>query len=57
MNGTQKCEICSHSIAAHVDGVRCALCGCTSERRELVQQTLAFRSMLPSRIPLTRRKR
>jgi hypothetical protein len=59
MNGpTKKCDICSHSSAAHVDGVRCALCECTSERREVVQQTLAFRSILPSsRSILNSRKR
>lgn len=50
MNGTKKCDICSHSHAAHVDGVRCALCDCTSERREFVQQTLAFRSTMPARL-------
>jgi hypothetical protein len=59
MNGpAKKCDICSHSSAAHVDGVRCALCDCTSERREVVQQTLAFRSILPSsRAILNTRKR
>ena len=32
---TKKCDLCSHSSAAHVDGMRCALCECTSERREV----------------------
>jgi hypothetical protein len=55
---TRKCDLCSHSSAAHVDGVRCALCECTSERREVVQQTLAFRSILPSsRLAMNTRKR
>jgi hypothetical protein len=58
MKGTaKKCDICSHSRAAHVDGGRCALCGCTSERRDLVQQTLGFRSTLPARIINNTRKR
>jgi hypothetical protein len=55
---TKKCDLCSHSSAAHLDGMRCALCECTSERREVVQQTLAFRSILPSsRLAMNTRKR
>jgi hypothetical protein len=55
---TKKCDLCSHSSAAHIDGVRCALCECSSERREVVQQTLAFRSILPSsRLIANSRKR
>jgi len=58
MNGsTKKCEICSHSAAAHMDGVRCALCGCLSERRDFVQQSFSFRSTLPSRVTINTRKR
>src|SRR5437016_13969687 len=31
------CDICGHSRAAHVDGVHCALCRCSSERPAAVQ--------------------
>jgi hypothetical protein len=52
-----KCDICSHTRAAHVDGIRCALCGCNSERRSFVQETFTFRSTVPSRVASNTRKR
>jgi hypothetical protein len=51
------CDICGHSRAAHVDGVHCALCRCTSERATPVQESLAFRSALPVRAARIGRKR
>jgi hypothetical protein len=45
----RKCDVCSHSKAAHVDGVHCALCRCSSESRELVQDSFVFRSALTQR--------
>lgn len=53
----KKCEVCSHSRAAHADGIRCALCGCTGEEREMTQQTLAFRNSIPVRVTTNTRKR
>ena len=53
----RKCEVCGHSKAAHVDGVRCSLCRCRSERTELVQDSFAFRSALTLRSIGGRRKR
>src|SRR5260370_38590013 len=47
MSTTKKCDFCPHSRAAHTDGIHCALCRCRSERRELVQETLAFRGTIP----------
>ena len=43
MNPTRKCDYCPHTLAAHVDGRRCALCDCTSEVRAFVQESFAFR--------------
>jgi len=45
----RKCEHCGHSWAAHVDQLRCALCGCTPQRKEFVQESFGFRSALPGR--------
>src|SRR4051794_31821729 len=44
LNVMARCRFCSHSRAAHTDGVRCALCPCISRPRELVQQSFTFRS-------------
>lgn len=52
-----RCKVCGHSRAAHVDGVRCALCGCLPDRREFVQETFAFRNAIPTRATSTTRKR
>jgi ribosomal protein L37E len=52
-----RCKLCGHSRAAHVDGVRCALCGCLPERRNFVQDAFAFRSALPGRVMTDTRKR
>jgi hypothetical protein len=51
------CDICGHSRAAHVDGVHCALCRCSSERTAAVQQSLVFRNALPIRTAGIGRKR
>jgi hypothetical protein len=53
----KKCDVCSHSRAAHTDGIRCALCGCTGQERQMTQQPLAFRSSLPVRVTPNTRKR
>jgi len=39
------CTFCGHSKAAHIDK-KCALCSCTSEVREFVQETFAFRTVV-----------
>jgi ribosomal protein L37E len=57
MKKPKNCPLCGHSAAAHVDEERCALCGCTPQRREFVQQSLGFRSALPGRAAPTARKR
>jgi hypothetical protein len=54
---TSKCPICSHSRAAHVDGVKCALCRCTSEPREFRQESFAFKTALPVSVITNTRKR
>jgi hypothetical protein len=51
MATAKNCDICGHSRAAHTDGVKCALCDCVSRPRELVQESLAFRTPLPLRRP------
>jgi hypothetical protein len=33
-------------MAAHADGIACALCSCRSEARNFVQQSFAFRDTL-----------
>ena len=53
----KKCDICSHSRAAHLDGIRCALCDCVSQERTFTQQALVFRSALAVRTTATTRKR
>ena len=53
----RRCEYCPHSRAAHVDGVKCALCPCVSEQRVFVQESLTFRSALPARVMRNTRKR
>jgi ribosomal protein L37E len=57
MNKPKICNLCGHSSAAHVDEERCALCGCSPQRREFVQQSLSFRSALPGRPAQNVRKR
>jgi hypothetical protein len=54
---TRLCEVCGHSRAAHVDGMHCALCRCSSERPAAVQESLAFRNTLPVRTTGMNRKR
>jgi hypothetical protein len=51
------CRICGHSKAAHVDGTRCALCGCVPWKQEFVQEALPFRSMLTGQAAANTRKR
>jgi hypothetical protein len=53
----KNCEHCGHSRAAHIDGIRCALCGCLPARQTFVQTKLAFRSSLPNRAVPNSRKR
>src|ERR1700687_2483501 len=36
-NSLRRCEYCGHSMAAHADGVQCALCLCRAEARNFVQ--------------------
>lgn len=45
----KRCEHCGHSRAAHVDGMRCALCGCLPQRQNFVQERFGFRETLPLR--------
>lgn len=52
-----RCKLCGHSRAAHIDGVRCALCGCLPDRREFVQETFSFRNAIPMRVTTNTRKR
>ena len=51
------CDICGHSRAAHVDGIHCALCRCSSARTAAVQESLVFRNALPVRTGGIGRKR
>jgi hypothetical protein len=53
----KRCELCGHSRAAHIDGVRCALCGCLPARRTFVQDSFSFRDSIPARVSRTTRKR
>lgn len=46
----KRCELCGHSRAAHVDGLRCALCGCVPQRQTFVQSGFTFRSSLPTKV-------
>jgi hypothetical protein len=45
----KRCEHCGHSRAAHVDGMRCALCGCLPQRQNFVQERFGFRENIPLR--------
>jgi hypothetical protein len=45
----KRCEHCGHSRAAHVDGMRCALCGCLPLRQNFVQERFGFRENIPLR--------
>lgn len=54
-NASKRCDFCDHSRAAHIDGIRCALCTCISQRREFVQQSLTFRDALPM-TPIKRKR-
>jgi hypothetical protein len=42
----KRCTRCGHSTAAHVDGLRCSLCGCNPAPPPAEQATLPFRSPL-----------
>lgn len=53
----KRCQLCGHSRAAHLDGTRCALCGCTPRRQTLVQDSFAFKNALPTRVTDNTRKR
>lgn len=58
MEKTQKrCEHCGHSRAAHIDGMRCALCGCMPARQTFVQESFGFRDAVVRRVPANTRKR
>ena len=57
MDATKRCDRCGHSMAAHLDGLRCALCGCVPGRDRWVQTPLAFRGSLPARVTSDTRKR
>jgi hypothetical protein len=43
----KRCQHCGHSRAAHVGGIRCALCGCVPQRQSYEQESFAFRSAVP----------
>lgn len=53
----KRCPHCGHSKAAHIDGIRCALCGCLPQRQTFVQDSFAFRSALRTRVTNDTRKR
>jgi hypothetical protein len=53
----KRCEHCGHSRAAHLDGMRCALCGCVPQRQTFVQTSLGFKTTLPTRVAASTRKR
>ena len=58
MEKTQKrCQYCGHSRAAHIDGMRCALCGCVPSRQTFVQESFGFRTSLPGQVKIGTRKR
>jgi ribosomal protein L37E len=40
---TKSCRRCGHSNAAHLDGQRCALCGCHDDERQPQQSSFGFR--------------
>lgn len=43
------CKTCGHSLASHLQGVRCALCNCLIESRPSEQESFGFRDSLPMR--------
>ena len=51
------CSHCGHSGAAHIDGMRCALCGCVPARQTFVQDKFAFRTSIPTRLMAATRKK
>ena len=60
----KRCQHCGHSRAAHVGGIRCALCGCVPQRQTFVQDSFAFRNglarqegSLPEPVMVNTRKR
>jgi hypothetical protein len=58
MEATMKnCPHCGHSRAAHLDGTRCALCGCRPGRDTFIQDSFSFREALPTRVTNITRKR
>ena len=42
-------KTCGHSLASHLQGVRCALCKCLIESRPPEQESFGFRDSLPMR--------
>jgi ribosomal protein L37E len=53
----KRCQYCGHSRAAHIDGMRCALCGCVPSRQTFVQDSFSFRTSLPGQVTPNTRKR
>ncbi len=53
----RRCQYCGHSRAAHIDGMRCALCGCVPSRQTYVQDSFGFRTSLPGQVTNNTRKR
>jgi hypothetical protein len=53
----KRCQHCGHSQAAHLDGTRCALCGCVPARQTFVQDAFAFKTSLQTRVTANTRKR
>ena len=53
----KRCQHCGHSRAAHIDGMRCALCGCVPARQNFVQDSFSFKSALHTRVTANTRKR
>ena len=53
----KRCELCGHSRAAHVDGMRGALCGCLPQRQTFIQDSFSFKTALPLRVTSNTRKR
>jgi hypothetical protein len=53
----RNCSRCGHSPAAHLDGIRCALCGCRPEVPQAEQAALPFRSPMAVGRYVTRRPR
>jgi len=53
----KRCEYCGHSRAAHIDGMRCALCGCVPGRQTFVQESFGFPRESVTRVKVNTRKR